>query len=116
MIFAMNSLIATLVIYQVLLLSIGWWASKRTADNEDFYLGGRKLGAAVAALSASASSSSAWSLLGVSGAAYAWGLPAIWLIPSTLLHDVDRRQYNFRPRNELSIFFIYKINTYIILS
>ncbi len=78
-------LIATLITYQVLLLSIGWWASKRTSDNEDFYLGGRKLGAVVASLSASASSSSAWSLLGVSGAAYAWGLPAIWLIPSTLL-------------------------------
>ena len=85
MLCAMNSLIATLIFYQVLLLGIGWWASKRTDDNEDFYLGGRKLGAAVAALSASASSSSAWSLLGVSGAAYAWGLPAIWLIPSTLL-------------------------------
>ncbi len=81
----MTILIATLISYQILLLSIGWWASKRTTDNEDFYLGGRKLGAAVAALSASASSSSAWSLLGVSGAAYAWGLPAIWLIPSTLL-------------------------------
>lgn len=81
----MTALIATLIFYQVLLLGIGWWASKRTDDNEDFYLGGRKLGAAVAALSASASSSSAWSLLGVSGAAYAWGLPAIWLIPSTLL-------------------------------
>jgi len=81
----MTILIATLILYQVLLLSIGWWASRRTTDNEDFYLGGRKLGAAVAALSASASSSSAWSLLGVSGAAYAWGLPAIWLIPSTLL-------------------------------
>jgi len=82
---AMNILILTLVLYQLLLLSIGWWASRRTSDNEDFYLGGRKLGAAVAALSASASSSSAWSLLGVSGAAYAWGLPAVWLIPSTLL-------------------------------
>ncbi len=81
----MSILIVTLVLYQLLLLSIGWWASRRTSDNEDFYLGGRKLGAAVAALSASASSSSAWSLLGVSGAAYAWGLPAIWLIPSTLL-------------------------------
>ena len=81
----MNSLILTLIFYQVLLLGIGLWASKRTDDNEDFYLGGRKLGPAVAALSASASSSSAWSLLGVSGAAYAWGLPAIWLIPSTLL-------------------------------
>lgn len=81
----MTIIIATLILYQLLLLSIGWWASRRTSDNEDFYLGGRKLGAAVAALSASASSSSAWSLLGVSGAAYAWGLPAIWLIPSTLL-------------------------------
>jgi len=85
MLCAMTVLIITLIFYQLLLLSIGWWASRRTSDNEDFYLGGRKLGAAVAALSASASSSSAWSLLGVSGAAYAWGLPAIWLIPSTLL-------------------------------
>lgn len=85
MLCSMRVLITTLILYQVLLLFIGWWASRRTSDNEDFYLGGRKLGAAVAALSASASSSSAWSLLGVSGAAYAWGLPAIWLIPSTLL-------------------------------
>ena len=85
MICIMGILITTLILYQILLLFIGWWASRRTSDNEDFYLGGRKLGAAVAALSASASSSSAWSLLGVSGAAYAWGLPAIWLIPSTLL-------------------------------
>jgi len=81
----MNALIVTLVAYQVLLLTIGWWASRRTEDSEDFYLGGRKLGPAVAALSASASSSSAWSLLGVSGAAFSWGLPAVWLIPSTLL-------------------------------
>ena len=66
------------------MLGIGWWASKRNTDSEDYYLGGRKLGPMVAALSASASSSSAWSLLGVSGAAFAWGLPAIWLIPSTI--------------------------------
>jgi len=38
----------------------------------------------VAAISASASSSSAWTLLGVSGAAYAWGLPALWLFPATV--------------------------------
>lgn len=80
----MNGILATLVGYQVLMLSIGWWASRRTSDSEDYYLGGRKLGPLVAALSASASSSSAWSLLGVSGAAFAWGLPAIWLIPSTI--------------------------------
>jgi len=74
----------TLVAYQLLLLGIGWWASRRNHDSEDFYLGGRRLGGLVAALSASASSSSAWSLLGVSGAAFAWGLPAVWLIPATL--------------------------------
>lgn len=80
----MKGVVATLIVYQLLLLAIGWWASKRNLDSEDFYLGGRKLGGAVAALSASASSSSAWSLLGVSGAAFAWGLPAIWLIPATV--------------------------------
>jgi len=79
-----NGVIFTLIAYQLVMLGIGWWASKRNSDSEDYYLGGRKLGPMVAALSASASSSSAWSLLGVSGAAFAWGLPAIWLIPSTI--------------------------------
>ena len=80
----MSGILITLIAYQVLMLSIGWWASKKTSDSEDYYLGGRKLGPFIAALSASASSSSAWSLLGVSGAAFAWGLPAIWLIPATI--------------------------------
>ena len=80
----MTGVLITLIAYQLLMLGIGWWASHRNTDSEDFYLGGRKLGGAIAALSASASSSSAWSLLGVSGAAFAWGLPAIWLIPATL--------------------------------
>jgi len=80
----LTGVLITLIAYQLLMLGIGWWASKRNSDSEDYYLGGRKLGPLVAALSASASSSSAWSLLGVSGAAFAWGLPAIWLIPSTI--------------------------------
>jgi sodium/proline symporter len=80
----MSEILITVIVYQLLMLAIGWWASKRNRDSQDFYLGGRKLGPLVAALSASASSSSAWSLLGVSGAAFAWGLPAIWLIPATI--------------------------------
>ncbi|MEJ2400697.1 MAG: sodium/proline symporter [Xanthomonadales bacterium] len=81
----MTGIVLTLIVYQFLMLGIGWWASRRNTDSTDFYLGGRKLGGLVAALSASASSSSAWSLLGVSGAAFVWGLPAIWLIPATVL-------------------------------
>ena len=68
--------------YLAVLLGIGLWARRRTHDSADFHLAGRKLGPFVAALSASASSSSAWTLLGVSGAAWLWGLQAIWLIPA----------------------------------
>ena len=80
-----TTVVATLVSYQGILIAIGLWARSRTADTSDYYLGGRQLGPLVAAISASASSSSAWSLLGVSGAAFAWGLSAVWLIPATLL-------------------------------
>lgn len=75
----------TLVIYKVILLLIGFWASKRSQSTTDYFLAGRQLGPWVAAISASASSSSAWTLLGVSGAAYLWGFSAIWLLPSVLL-------------------------------
>ncbi len=74
----------TLLVYAVLMLGIGIWAARRSAEGEQYLLGGRALGPWVAGLSASASSSSAWTLLGVSGAAYAWGLSAIWLLPATL--------------------------------
>lgn len=74
----------TLVIYLVVLLGIGIWAQRRIGDTEDFHLAGRRMGPIVAALSASASSSSAWTLLGMSGAAYAWGLQAVWLIPAVV--------------------------------
>ena len=76
--------LVTLVIYNALLISVGLWARGRNRSVEDFFLGGRGLGPWVAAISASASSSSAWTLLGVSGAAYAWGLPALWLFPATV--------------------------------
>ncbi len=79
-----TSVFATLVFYNLILIGVGIWARGRNKDVNDFYLAGRGLGPWVAAISASASSSSAWTLLGVSGAAYAWGLPALWLFPSTV--------------------------------
>lgn len=79
-----TAILLTLVVYKLTLLAIGLWANRRTADNADFFLGGRKLGPLVAAISASASSSSAWTLLGVSGAAFTLGLPSLWLFPATV--------------------------------
>lgn len=76
------AVLITLIIYKAVLLLIGLLSQRRTKDSLDFFLAGRKLGPMVAAVSASASSSSAWTLLGVSGAAYLWGLSALWLFPA----------------------------------
>lgn len=69
----------TLVAYKLLLIGIGFWAQRRTNNNEDFFLGGRGLGPVVAAISYSASAASAWTLLGFSGVVYLLGVSAIWI-------------------------------------
>ena len=79
-----GAVLVTLVVYNALLIGVGLWARGRNKDVKDFFLAGRGLGPWIAAISASASSSSAWTLLGVSGAAYAWGMPALWLFPATV--------------------------------
>ena len=77
--------LSTLIVYKLIMIVIGFWANKRTQDNRDFFLAGGHLGPWISAISASASSSSAWTLLGVSGAAYLWGIGAIWLFPAVML-------------------------------
>ena len=52
-----TAILVTLIIYKIVLLGIGFFASGKTKDGTDFFLGGRSLGPTVAALSASASSS-----------------------------------------------------------
>lgn len=69
----------TLVVYKIILIAIGLWASRRTKSGEDFFLGGRGLGPVVAALSYSSSAASAWALLGLSGISYVYGLSTIWV-------------------------------------
>lgn len=71
----------TLVVYKLLLIGVGFWASRRNRDTTDFFLGGRGLGPFVAGLSYAASTSSAWVILGFSGFVYALGLGAVWMVP-----------------------------------
>lgn len=78
------AILTTLVLYKIVLLGIGFYASRKTVDQTDLYLGGRQMGPLVAAISASASSSSVWTLLGVSGMAFEFGLPALWLLPACI--------------------------------
>ena len=66
-------------VYLIIVLAIGWQASLRTHNQADYYLGGKRLGRWVSALSAGASDMSGWLLLGLPGFAYVAGLEAGWL-------------------------------------
>ncbi|MEM9623707.1 MAG: sodium/proline symporter [Pseudomonadota bacterium] len=81
-------MIITLVAYQIVLLGLGYWARRRSQSSEGYFIGGRALGPWVTALSYAAGSSSAWSILGVSGIAFSQGLSALWLLPGTLTGHV----------------------------
>lgn len=67
-------ILITIVAYLALVVYIGFKCSKDNKDTDDFYLGGRKLGPFVTAMSAEASDMSSWLLLGLPGVAYISGL------------------------------------------
>jgi len=67
-------IIATIVIYLVGMLLVGFVYSKTNEDSSDFYLGGRKMGPLVTAMSAEASDMSSWLLMGMPGLAYLTGI------------------------------------------
>jgi len=71
----------TLIAYKLILLGIGFWASRRVKTESDFFLGGQELGAWTAGLSYAASTSSAWVLLGFTGMVYSKGVVGLWLVP-----------------------------------
>lgn len=72
-------IIAAIVVYLLLMLAIGFIFSKSNSNSEDFYLGGRKLGPFVTAMSAEASDMSSWLLMGLPGVAYLSGVcDAAW--------------------------------------
>ena len=63
-----------IVVYLAAMLAIGVWCAKKNNSVDDFYLGGRKLGPLVTAMSAEASDMSSWLLMGLPGVAYISGL------------------------------------------
>ncbi len=72
-------MLATIVVYLFGMVAIGFMFTKRNKNSSDFYLGGRKLGPYVTAMSAEASDMSGWLLMGLPGLALMTGLAeAAW--------------------------------------
>ena len=63
-----------ILVYLGCMLYVGYRCSKNNNDSADFYLGGRKLGPLVTAMSAEASDMSSWLLMGLPGLAYLTGV------------------------------------------
>ena len=71
--------LVTIVAYLCMMVVIGFKFSKTNETVDDFYLGGRKLGPFVTAMSAEASDMSSWLLMGLPGVAYLTGIcDAFW--------------------------------------
>lgn len=72
-------ILITIVVYLGGMIAIGAVYSRRNKSTDDFYLGGRRLGPLVTAMSAEASDMSAYLLMGLPGVALLAGLPeATW--------------------------------------
>lgn len=63
-----------ILVYLGCMLYVGYRCSKNNNDSADFYLGGRKLGPLVTAMSAETSDMSSWLLMGLPGLAYLTGV------------------------------------------
>ena len=69
-------IIAAIVIYLLGMVYVGFYFSRKGggSSSDEFYLGGRKLGPIVTAMSAEASDMSSWLLMGLPGVAYLCGI------------------------------------------
>ena len=69
-------ILSAIVIYLLAMVYVGFYFSKKGSGDsaDDFYLGGRKLGPFVTAMSAEASDMSSWLLMGLPGVAYLTGI------------------------------------------
>ncbi len=73
--------VSVFIIYLVFMLAIGVWFFFREKNQTErgYFLGDRKMGPWVAALSAGASDMSAWVLMGLPTSIYALGLGQLWI-------------------------------------
>lgn len=72
-------ILISIILYLGMVVTIGAVLTKRNKTAGDFYLGGRKLGPFVTAMSAEASDMSGWLLMGLPGVAYLTGVAdAAW--------------------------------------
>lgn len=80
--------LSAFAVYLVIMILIGVVYSRRTKNNEDYFLGGRNLGGWTAAMSAQASDMSGWLLMGLPGSVYLAGTGEAWIAIGLLIGTI----------------------------
>lgn len=77
----MNTELLVFIFYLFFMLGIGihFFIKLKSGNEKDYFLGGRKMGPWVSALSAGASDMSAWVLMGLPASVYSMGLGQTWI-------------------------------------
>ena len=77
----MNTELVVFIVYLCFMLGIGvyFFIRSRGSGEKEYFLGGRKMGPWVSALSAGASDMSAWVLMGLPASIYAVGIGEAWI-------------------------------------
>lgn len=74
---------AIVIIYMLIVLGIGAWATKKTKSAADFFIAGKSIGPIPLALAAFSATMSGWLFVGCPGLIYSVGTGVIWLTIST---------------------------------
>lgn len=77
--------VIVLLIYGLILGTIGIWASRRVRGAQDFYVAGRRLGPGLLAATVLAANIGSGTTVGVTGLAYEIGVAALWWTGSAVL-------------------------------
>ena len=77
--------IGVLIVYFMILIGIGWWASRDTKSVAGYYLADKALPSWVIAFSSNTTGESAWLLLGLTGMGYMVGFHALWIVLGEVL-------------------------------
>lgn len=104
-------IIVAFALYLLAMVGVGAMYAKKNNSTEDYFLGGRKLGGWVAALSAQASDMSGWLLMGLPGSIYALGTGQAWIAIGLFIGTVLNwlcisgrlRRYTIRANNSLTL-------------
>ncbi|SEP83359.1 sodium/proline symporter [Virgibacillus subterraneus] len=75
----MNIILIEFILYCLVILTIGYYFSKKSKTHSDFLLGGKKLPGWALAFSERATGESAWLLLGYTGFVFMTGLSGVWV-------------------------------------